>query len=259
MPPDEGSPPEEPRSLADLSNPGGKRPSVPAKKSPLPSAEERGSKLAAIKDIYKTEYAAVKPGANPEFVSFLLTTASKVEGDPVARYVLYMEAFKQACTGNDFDAAADAIDKLETEFESEPFPPRYELLSKMAAGAKANDERMIAAKGALSMLDQALALGKFAEADKLARIADSQTKFVIDKELRAKAVTALQTTSELTKDLRAFSLQLTGETQFRWLGPEKGVIHLACGALINAVWDLYAKAEGKPLWRLLADMEPTPR
>ncbi len=61
---------------------------------------------------------------------------------------------------------------------------------------------------------------------------------------------------ELTSDLNAFYLQLTGDTQFRWLGPEKGVIHLACGALINAVWDLYAKAEGKPLWGLLADMSP---
>jgi L-fuconate dehydratase len=62
--------------------------------------------------------------------------------------------------------------------------------------------------------------------------------------------------AELTRDLRGLSQQLTGETQFRWLGPEKGVIHMACGALLNAVWDLYAKAEGKPLWRLLAEMEP---
>jgi L-fuconate dehydratase len=61
--------------------------------------------------------------------------------------------------------------------------------------------------------------------------------------------------AELTRDLHGLSQQLTGETQLRWLGPEKGVIHLACGALLNAVWDLYAKAEGKPLWRLLADME----
>jgi L-fuconate dehydratase len=62
--------------------------------------------------------------------------------------------------------------------------------------------------------------------------------------------------SDLTRDLVAFSRQLTDESQFRWLGPEKGVIHLACGALINAVWDLYAKFEGKPLWRLLAEMSP---
>jgi len=62
--------------------------------------------------------------------------------------------------------------------------------------------------------------------------------------------------NSITSDLHAFYLQVTGDTQFRWLGPEKGVIHLACGALINAVWDLYAKAEGKPVWRLLADMTP---
>jgi L-fuconate dehydratase len=65
-----------------------------------------------------------------------------------------------------------------------------------------------------------------------------------------------RTLDSLTSDLAGFSRQLTDESQFRWLGPEKGVIHLACGALINAVWDLYAKAEGKPLWRLLAEMEP---
>ena len=66
-----------------------------------------------------------------------------------------------------------------------------------------------------------------------------------------------RTLSFITNDLRAFGRQLTDDTQFRWLGPEKGVIHLATGALINAVWDLYAKSESKPLWQLLADMEPT--
>jgi L-fuconate dehydratase len=62
--------------------------------------------------------------------------------------------------------------------------------------------------------------------------------------------------SSLTADFAAFSRQLTGDSQFRWLGPEKGVIHLAAAALINAVWDLYARVEGRPLWKLLADMEP---
>ena len=62
------------------------------------------------------------------------------------------------------------------------------------------------------------------------------------------------TLGSITEDFVAFSRKLTDDSQFRWLGPEKGVIHLACGAMVNAVWDLYAKAEGKPLWRLLAEM-----
>jgi len=61
--------------------------------------------------------------------------------------------------------------------------------------------------------------------------------------------------SSITDDLGVFYRQLTTDSQFRWLGPEKGVIHLAAGALINAVWDLYARVEGKPLWKLLADMD----
>ena len=65
-----------------------------------------------------------------------------------------------------------------------------------------------------------------------------------------------RTLDSLTADMNALYLSVTGDTQFRWLGPEKGVIHLASGALLNAVWDLYAKAEGKPVWRLLADMTP---
>lgn len=63
-----------------------------------------------------------------------------------------------------------------------------------------------------------------------------------------------RTLESIVQNLAAFSKELTGESQFRWLGPEKGVIHLACGALINAVWDLWAKVENKPVWRLLAEM-----
>lgn len=65
-----------------------------------------------------------------------------------------------------------------------------------------------------------------------------------------------RTLSSLTDDMCAFSRLLTDDSQFRWLGPEKGVIHLATGALINAVWDLYARSEGKPLWKLLSEMDP---
>jgi L-fuconate dehydratase len=67
-------------------------------------------------------------------------------------------------------------------------------------------------------------------------------------------VVAGKTLEEIKADFVAFTRLLTDETQFRWLGPEKGVIHLACGALINAVWDLWARVEGKPVWRLLAEM-----
>ncbi|MFF0476298.1 L-fuconate dehydratase [Streptomyces sp. NPDC004284] len=49
---------------------------------------------------------------------------------------------------------------------------------------------------------------------------------------------------------------LVGDSQLRWLGPEKGVMHMAIGAVVNAVWDLVAKEEGKPLWQLLADAAP---
>ena len=61
---------------------------------------------------------------------------------------------------------------------------------------------------------------------------------------------------EITSDFAGFWRALAGESQLRWLGPEKGVIHLALGAIVNAVWDLYAKAEEKPLWRLLSSMTP---
>ena len=59
---------------------------------------------------------------------------------------------------------------------------------------------------------------------------------------------------ELIADPVGFSRSLSADVQLRWLGPEKGVIHMATGALVNAVWDLRARRDGKPLWRLLADL-----
>ncbi|MEU5262163.1 enolase C-terminal domain-like protein [Amycolatopsis sp. NPDC021455] len=57
-------------------------------------------------------------------------------------------------------------------------------------------------------------------------------------------------------DLGAFSRRLTGDSQLRWLGPDKGAIHMAAAAIVNAAWDLRARREGKPVWRLLAEMPP---
>ncbi|KAJ8277630.1 hypothetical protein GJAV_G00077810 [Gymnothorax javanicus] len=61
---------------------------------------------------------------------------------------------------------------------------------------------------------------------------------------------------DIVNDFRAFYRLLTSEGQMRWIGPEKGVIQLATAAVLNAVWDLWARAEGKPLWKLLVDMDP---
>src|SRR5438270_4799044 len=64
------------------------------------------------------------------------------------------------------------------------------------------------------------------------------------------------TLESFISDMRAFWRHITGDSQLRWIGPEKGVIHLATAAVVNAVWDLWAKIEGKPLWKLLTDMTP---
>lgn len=65
-----------------------------------------------------------------------------------------------------------------------------------------------------------------------------------------------KTLESFTANMGGFWRMITGDSQLRWIGPEKGAIHLATAAVVNAVWDLYAKAEGKPLWKLLSDMTP---
>ncbi|MDQ4114257.1 MAG: L-fuconate dehydratase [Actinomycetota bacterium] len=62
--------------------------------------------------------------------------------------------------------------------------------------------------------------------------------------------------SDVVGDLGGVYRDLASDSQLRWLGPEKGVEHLALAAVMNAVWDLAARKAGKPLWRLLADMTP---
>lgn len=60
----------------------------------------------------------------------------------------------------------------------------------------------------------------------------------------------------ITANLGEFWRHITGDSQLRWIGPEKGAIHLATAAVVNAVWDLYAKSARKPLWKLLVDLTP---
>ncbi len=81
-------------------------------------------------------------------------------------------------------------------------------------------------------------------------------------EICVAAITALaplvvgQTLESFTADMGRFWRRMVGDSQLRWIGPEKGAIHLATAAIVNAVWDLWAKQVGKPLWKLLVDMSP---
>ncbi|MFF1356277.1 enolase C-terminal domain-like protein [Streptomyces sp. NPDC058297] len=62
--------------------------------------------------------------------------------------------------------------------------------------------------------------------------------------------------AEIVSDLGGFSRHLLGDSQLRWLGPDKGAIHLGTAAVVNAAWDLAAKQAGKPVWKLLSDFSP---
>ncbi|RMI42396.1 enolase C-terminal domain-like protein [Streptomyces triticirhizae] len=81
-------------------------------------------------------------------------------------------------------------------------------------------------------------------------------------EVQAAAVAALRplvvgrSVAELLADPGAFNRELVGDSQLRWLGPAKGVIHMAAAAVDNALWDLAGRLAGKPVWRLLAEMSP---
>ena len=60
----------------------------------------------------------------------------------------------------------------------------------------------------------------------------------------------------IAEEMRDFWRRLTNDSQLRWIGPEKGVIHFATAAIVNAVWDIHARMQRKPLWRLLSDLSP---
>ena len=81
-------------------------------------------------------------------------------------------------------------------------------------------------------------------------------------DLCAKAVELLvpfvvgKTIESIHSDMAGFWREITGDSQLRWVGPDKGVIHMATAAVVNAVWDLLAKQQQKPLWKLLVDMTP---
>ena len=77
-------------------------------------------------------------------------------------------------------------------------------------------------------------------------------------DVQTAAITALESyvVGRDAEDLGALYKEMINDSQLRWLGPEKGVMHMAISAVVNALWDLRAKREGKPVWLLLAEMTP---
>ena len=82
------------------------------------------------------------------------------------------------------------------------------------------------------------------------------TEIVVAAAEAIKSLVAGRSLDEFTENMGAFWRRVTGDSQIRWIGPDKGAVHLATAAIVNAVWDLWAKCEGKPVWRLVADLTP---
>ena len=82
------------------------------------------------------------------------------------------------------------------------------------------------------------------------------TEIVVAAVMALRPLVVGQPLAAFTGSPGAFWKHLTGDSQLRWLGPEKGVIHLATAAVVNALWDLWAKIERKPLWKLLSGLSP---
>lgn len=82
------------------------------------------------------------------------------------------------------------------------------------------------------------------------------TEIVVTAINSLKHVIEGKTLQEITDNFAAVYRSISSHPQIRWIGPEKGAVQLATAALLNAVWDLWARVEGKPFWKLLADMEP---
>jgi L-fuconate dehydratase len=82
------------------------------------------------------------------------------------------------------------------------------------------------------------------------------TEVVVAAVEALKPIVVGRTTGDVFGDIGGFWRDLVGDSQLRWIGPEKGAIHLATAAVVNAAWDMWAKHEGKPLWKLLVDLPP---
>ena len=157
------------------------------KRRQSPTAEEQQAKLAELKEVYKAEFdAGAKPAGREAFIAFLLATTDRLKSDPVARFVLLREAYTRLVVAKEFEAAAEVIDRLETEFLMDPFKLRLHFLTEASPAAKLPAERLAIVHCAGELVDQAIARQRIDAAEKLVRIAEGQAKSLNDTKLRAK-------------------------------------------------------------------------
>lgn len=167
---------------------------------PAPTSEEQQAKLAELKEVYKADFdKGLKPAGREEYIEFLLGTSAKLQSDPTARFVLLREAYQRLTSAKEFATAAEIVDRLEQEFEMDPFKPRLHLLTEASAAARLPADRLAIVLCAAELVDQAIARQRIGEADKLVRMAEGQAKTLSDGKLRAR-MTALKLQVEKLAD-----------------------------------------------------------
>lgn len=181
MPPAESPPVESPAvELSAASAPSDSR-------HPQPPAEAQAAKLAELRELYQAEFdAGLKPAGREAFAEFLLATTDRLKSDPVARFVLLREAYTRFMLLKEFAVAAEVIDRLDAEFEMEPFKLRLHWLTEASPAAKLPAERLAVALLASDLAEQAVLRQRVGDADKLVRIAEGQAKNLNDSKLRTK-------------------------------------------------------------------------
>lgn len=161
-------------------------------RDPQPTSAEQQAKLAELKKVYASEFeSGLKPAGRIAFVDFLTNTTDTLKSDPVARFVLLREAYQRLIQLKNFPEAAKIVDRLDSEFEMEPFKLRLHLLTEASPAANLPKDRQAIAGCASELVELAMARGYLDEAEKFVRIAEGQAKALSDSQLRTK-MTALR-------------------------------------------------------------------
>ena len=178
------SPPPMPLPVQPVEPPQPAVTAEPVERLPQPPQAEQQAKLAELKQIYKSEFEASTRQGRETFPDFLLATADKVKSDPVARFVLFREAFTRLVAARQFDPAVEVVDRLDQEFVLDPFALRIHTLTKASETAKLPADKLRIVLCASELADLAMRRQRLGEATTLARMADGHARGLPDGELK---------------------------------------------------------------------------